>query len=168
MNWKLLASKMAPYLAATVALSASVAWYNHYQREIGRRDLLIRQYAEEATVQKKRADSLSLRYVRDTVRLWKTIRRTDTLTQTVEQWKHDTVKVVEFVQQADSTIKACTQALATCEQRIGAERARGNALQGEAALLRRQMPSAITPWKHRAEGVAVAGVIVALLSLLAR
>lgn len=43
--------------------------------------------------------------------------RVDTLTQTVELWKHDTTKVVEYVAQADSTIKACSALVLTCEER---------------------------------------------------
>lgn len=43
--------------------------------------------------------------------------RVDTLTQTVEIWKRDTLKVVEYVAQADSTIKACSALVLTCEER---------------------------------------------------
>jgi hypothetical protein len=57
-------------------------------------------------------------YTRDTLTLWRQVRRTDTLTQTVEAWKHDTVRVVEYVRQADSTIRSCTATVLTCEQRV--------------------------------------------------
>ena len=40
-------------------------------------------------------------------------------TAAVERWKRDTLKVVEYVKQSDSTIKACTQALQTCDERVG-------------------------------------------------
>jgi hypothetical protein len=43
--------------------------------------------------------------------------RVDTLTRTVEQWKHDTIAVVRYVREADSTIKACSALVVTCEQR---------------------------------------------------
>jgi len=43
--------------------------------------------------------------------------RVDTLTRTVELWKRDTLRVVEYVQQADSTIRACSALVVTCEER---------------------------------------------------
>lgn len=60
---------------------------------------------------------LDTQYVRDTILLRRLIRSTDTLTQTVELWKHDTVQVVRYVTQTDSTIKACNSALHTCEEK---------------------------------------------------
>lgn len=55
-------------------------------------------------------------YRTDTLRLvrWRT--RWDTVARDVERWKHDTVRVVEFVRVADSTIKACTAALTSCDR----------------------------------------------------
>lgn len=56
------------------------------------------------------------RYRTDTVRLvrWRT--KWDTVARDVERWKHDTVRVVEFVRVADSTIRACTAALTSCDR----------------------------------------------------
>lgn len=55
-------------------------------------------------------------YRTDTLRLidWRT--RWDTVARDVERWKHDTVRVVQFVQVADSTIRACTSALTSCDR----------------------------------------------------
>lgn len=57
-------------------------------------------------------------YVRDSVTVWRLKRATDTLTRTVDRWKHDTIKVVEYVERADSTIRACSQLVLTCEARV--------------------------------------------------
>lgn len=90
------------------------------------------------------------------------MRQTDTIPRDVERWKHDTLKVVEYVAQLDTTIRACTQALGTCEARVGAERIRGNALASEVKVLKAQMPSAAKPWIDRLIGGAVVGVVVYL------
>lgn len=42
----------------------------------------------------------------------------DTARVDVERWKYDTVKVVRYVALADSTIRACSAALLTCEARV--------------------------------------------------
>lgn len=57
-------------------------------------------------------------YSRDTTTLWRVKRSTDTLTQTVEAWKYDTIRVVEYVARADSTIQACVATVLTCEARV--------------------------------------------------
>jgi len=62
-------------------------------------------------------------YRRDTVTLWRTKSRWDTVRVDVERWKTDTLRVVEYVALADSTIRVCTQAVQTCEQRIRAAQA---------------------------------------------
>jgi len=61
-------------------------------------------------------------YVRDTLTLWRTVRRIDTLTQTVERWKTDTLAVTQYVMLADSTLQACASVVRTCEQRLELER----------------------------------------------
>lgn len=117
---------------ATVALAlALVLGYGWHQRTLGR--------AEAATAVYRRAnDSLQLVqravdtvYRRDTVTLWRSVRRLDTMTVTVEQWKHDTLKVVEYVARADSTVAACTATVLICEQRVGVRDERIRALEGQ-------------------------------------
>lgn len=44
-------------------------------------------------------------------------RKLDTLTVTVERWMHDTTEVVRYVALADSTVRACTLALQSCDER---------------------------------------------------
>lgn len=84
--------------------------------------------ARAAQLEQLRAENDSLRQIRrgldtvyraDTVRLWRTKERWDTAFVDVERWKHDTVEVVRYVALADSTIRACTAALSTCELRAG-------------------------------------------------
>jgi hypothetical protein len=101
-----------------VALIGGYNVFVHQQREIGKRDLLIAQHERTNADLRHQADSLSKVYRTDTLRLTKIRRVTDSLTVTVDQWKHDTLKVVEYVHQADTTIKACTAALQTCEDRV--------------------------------------------------
>jgi len=84
-------------------------------------------------------------YRRDTVVLWRVKATTDTMTQTVDRWKHDTVEVVRYVRLADSTIRACTIALGTCEERVRLRDAR------IAALGRQLEASQPRPWKDRLE-----------------
>ncbi len=68
------------------------------------------------------ADRLDTLYLRDTVRLRQLVTRWDTAVVAVDRWKHDTVTVERVVTLADSTIRACTAALQTCEQRVDAAR----------------------------------------------
>jgi hypothetical protein len=53
---------------------------------------------------------------RDTV--WLQVATFDTLVQTVDRWKHDTVKVVKVIQQAQRTIQACQALVLSCEERV--------------------------------------------------
>lgn len=57
-------------------------------------------------------------YARDTLRLWRTLRDLDTLTVTVHAWKHDTVKVVEYVARTEVAAQECKAAILTCEERV--------------------------------------------------
>jgi hypothetical protein len=150
-------------LLALAVLGGGVAYLVHQQREIGRREVLLAQSANELRVAKARADSLERAYRVDTVRLTRLKVVTDTMTTTVERWKHDTLEVVRYVVQADSTIKACTQALATCDQMVGAERKGREAAEAQVAILRQRMPSKLAPWRHGAMGVAVGALAVFVL-----
>lgn len=75
----------------------------------------------EALVQE--AARLDTVYVRDTLTLWRTKARWDTVLVDVDRWKTDTLRVVEYVALADSTIRACTQTVQTCEARVQAAQA---------------------------------------------
>jgi hypothetical protein len=81
------------------------------------------QWAEQGADYRQKRDTLVLTithydtvYKTDTLRLRRLVTRWDTVRQTVEVWKHDTLRVVEYVQAADSTIRQCQVTLATCDQ----------------------------------------------------
>ncbi len=148
------------YGLLVAALVAGFAGFVHYQREIGRREVMLSVAASDLRDAKMRADSLEKVYRVDTLRLTKIKRVTDSLTVTVEQWKHDTVKVVEYVAKADTAIKACVQALGTCEQRVGAERAGRKAAEAQVKILTAQIPSPVKPWRDRVLGGIVGAAVV--------
>lgn len=81
-------------------------------------------------VQQVRLETL---YRQDTQVFWRTKTRWDTVVLLVDRWKTDTLQVVEYIQLADSSLRACASALRTCEQRVTAERAISRALRGELA-----------------------------------
>lgn len=87
----------------------------------GQRVEAAKQYDREVQVVVESLIVLDTLYQRDTLRLTRWREKWDTVRQDVERWKHDTVRVVEYVQVADSTIRACTAALRTCEQRAALE-----------------------------------------------
>lgn len=55
-------------------------------------------------------------YRRDT--LWRRVAVFDTIVDSVDRWKHDTVKVVEYVQQARENLEACQSLVLDCEDRV--------------------------------------------------
>lgn len=97
------------------------------------------------------------RYRTDTLRFvrWRT--RWDTVARDVERWKHDTLRVVEYVAVADSTIRACTAALTSCDrlrqlQQARAELAEQQLAIGQRGHRRRQLVTGIVA---AAAGVAI-------------
>ena len=87
----------------------------------GQRVEAAKQYDREVRVVVESLAVLDTVYLTDTLRLTRWREKWDTVRQTVEVWKHDTARVVEYVLVADSTIRACTAALRTCEQRAALE-----------------------------------------------
>lgn len=108
------------YLVLVLGVGAIGAYqyWAHEQQEKGALRLRIAQHEQTNADLRHVADSLAKVYRTDTVRLTRLKLKTDTLTATVDVWKHDTLKVVEYVHQADTTLRACTQALGTCEARV--------------------------------------------------
>lgn len=111
--------------------------------------------AAEARHWKARADSLEARVARiDTVIVVQRdtflVRRArvDTMTVTVESWKHDTVKVVEYVTAADSAIRACSALVLSCDQRDSVRVLQLEAWEGRWAS-RPRPPSALRTWAER-------------------
>lgn len=150
------------YLYAVIALGvvAGYASFVHTQREIGRREVLLAQAETARREAVHRADSLEKAFKRDTVIFNKWRTRWDTIVHTDSQWIHDTlpvpVKVVkELVYVADTTIKACTQALNTCNQRVGAEKTARLAAEEEVKILKKSIPSTFTIWRDRTIAAAI-------------
>ncbi len=132
---------------------------NRHQREVGKRELQIVQY-EMANRDLRRAnDSLAQVYRVDTLRLTRLKLQTDTLTQTVERWKRDTLKVVEYVVRADSTIAACTQALQTCEARVLVAQKGWTGAREELKVLKASFPSPVQKYRWLVGGVIGGAVI---------
>jgi hypothetical protein len=71
----------------------------------------------------KRLAAIDTQFVYDTVRVMRAVSRTLTLRDTLLQHKTDTVLVVKYVEQTDSTIRACTDLKKDCQAyRYEAER----------------------------------------------
>lgn len=155
----------AAYLYAVLGVAMIGAWQanNYHQREIGKRDSLIAT-AERTNEQLRKAqDSLAKQYRVDTVRFRVIRTQVDTLTRTVENWKTDTLKVVEYVTKADSTIKSCVQALQTCDERVGVATRGWNNARAENALLKASFPSKTKPYVYGAIGVGIGYLVKSVL-----
>lgn len=108
---------------------------------------------------------VEVRYVRDTVRLWRTVARVDTLTATVDRWKHDTLRVVEYVTRADSAIQACRAVVLSCEERVSLRDQRITALEARGRALEAMRPS---KWAKLRDGLAWAGAGALAVTVLRR
>jgi hypothetical protein len=143
-------------LGAAAALVAG-AW------ELGRRDGRAEGLAVERAAVVETLAVLDTVYLRDTLRLRVLVTRWDTLRQTVDRWKHDTITVERVVQVADSTIRACTATVLTCEQRVALTVRRAELAEEELAIHRRRIPTrreqAVTHGLAAAGGLAL-GLVV--------
>ena len=119
--------------AATALLTA--AW------ELGRRDGLAQGLATERAAVVETLAVLDTVYQRDTVRLRRLVTRWDTLRETVDRWKHETLTVERVVQIGDSTVQACRATVLTCEQRVALQAKRADLAEEEAAIYRRRLPT---------------------------
>jgi hypothetical protein len=112
---------------------------------------------DSVLVQQVRLETL---YVRDTQTFWRTKTRWDTVVLSVDRWKTDTLRVVEYVQLADSSLRACASALRTCEQRLELERRKG---QHQLGVVNDSLRTARRDrWLWGAAGVGVGVVLNAL------
>ena len=151
--------------AVIVALLAGWLWSNNRnQYRLGQLSLRLASADSVAKVARHEADLLAGVYRVDTLRLTRLKTITDSFTVTVERWKRDTLKVVEYVIRTDSTIAACTQALATCDARVAAIGKERDAVREANRILIAQQPSALAGWKRRGEGLIVGALLVAILN----
>lgn len=109
-------------LTLTTAV-AGAAFYAGQQVEAGK------QYDREVQVVVESIAVLDTVYKTDTLRLTRWRTRYDTLVETRDI--HDTVWVKEFIAVADTTIKLCTAALRTCEQREALQAKRADLAEGK-------------------------------------
>lgn len=107
------------WLVLTLATAAvGAAFY------AGQRVEAAKQYDREVQVVAESIAVLDTVYKTDTLRLAKWRTKYDTLVETRDI--HDTVWVKEFIAVADTTIKLCTAALRTCEQRVALQEKRAD------------------------------------------
>ena len=113
---------------------------------------------------KSRVDTVHAVTVRNVVRQ---VTRLDTLTQTVERWKSDTIRVVEFVTRADSLARACTALIDSCEASVNARdaviatmEAKGRA---DAAVWKAQIPTRLDRLRSAGKWVLVGAGACAVL-----
>lgn len=152
-----LARTVAPWLVSAALL---VGWLSSCQRDerrVGVAQALLDSAGVRAQRAERRADSLATVYRTDTVRLWRTLRTLDTLTETVERWKHDTVQVVRYVAQAAEAAASCTATVRTCEQRLATANEQTAAVRDSARALllleRRPWTAAGLAWDPHAQRV---------------
>jgi hypothetical protein len=141
-------------ILAVLCLALGLA-YGCEQRARGRAEADGARWRQELDVLAGKVRAVDTVYRADTVRLWRTVRDLDTLTVTVQSWKHDTVRVVEYVQRADSAVRACVATVLTCETRVALR-------DSTIRVLRRQWedrpkpPSPVWRWAERL-GIAWVG-----------
>jgi glucokinase len=124
------------WLVLTLATAvAGAAFYAGQQVEAGK------QYDREVQVVVESIAVLDTVYKTDTLRLTRWRTKYDTLVETRDI--HDTVWVKEFIAVADTTIKLCTAALRTCEQR--------EALQAKRADLAERKLKSLTTGQEKKE-----------------
>lgn len=145
-------------LALTLSVTAAALGGAFYAGQWVARDAVLAAARDTVRVELRRLDTV---YQRDTVRLTRWRERWDTVRQDVERWKHDTLRVVEYVQVADSTIRACVAALATCEQQKAALTLRAELAEEAYRRTVAQVPSARRRTLELVGAVA-AGVVIGL------
>ena len=143
-------------LALTLSVAGAALGAAFYAGQWVARDATLAAARDTVRVELLRLDTV---YQRDTVRLTRWRERWDTVRTTVDLWKHDTIRVVEYVRVADSTIRACVAALATCEQQKAALTLRAELAEEAYRRTLAQVPSARRRTLELV-GAAAAGVVI--------
>lgn len=132
-----------PSLWPVLVLAVGLLGLQCYKSATGREAVLKAQVkARERTIaalaqQARRTDSV---YLRDTVTLTRWRTRYDSLVKVLPETLFIPVPVQEVLHTADSTIRACSLALQTCEQRVADRDARITALDSLVRDLKRPKP----------------------------
>lgn len=133
-------------LALVAVALVGVLAYGSEQRKRGAAEAQVARLAHVADSLANVSRGIDTVYVRDTLRLtqWRTryVTALDTLRLT------DTVAVKEFIAIADSTVKACSVALLTCEQRVSVRDQRIEALEQQIRVMPKP-PSTFRVWAER-------------------
>ena len=143
-------------LTLTLSVAASALGAAFYAGQWVARAAVLAAKRDTVRVELRRLDTV---YQRDTVRLTRWRERWDTVRQEVDRWKHDTIRVVKYVRVADSTIRACVAALATCEQQKAALTLRAELAEEAYRRTLAQVPSARRRTLELV-GAAAAGVVI--------
>lgn len=116
-------------------------------------------------VRRLRVDSVRLadQYRADTVQLTRWRTKWDTVATTVDRWKYDTLRVVEYVRVADSTIAACTDALQTCEARVANAEGRAAKYDSLYQATKKRVPSKM---RRLGQGIRDGAVAVGMWEIL--
>lgn len=150
-------TRLLPWLLVAALFVGWLSSCQQEERRVGAALVLLDSAGARAQRLKRRADSLAKVYRTDTVRLWRTLRTLDTLTETVDRWKHDTTRVVEFVEVAEAAAVSCRATIATCEERFATATARTqtvrDSLTAYMALVARPWTAAGLAWDPHAQRV---------------
>lgn len=141
-------SRGLPWVLLVVGAAVSILLYGREQRARGAAEAQGARWKLELDSLAKvarRVDTVHL-VRRDT--MYRRIARVDTMTVTVDQWKHDTVRVVEYVTRTEAALRACTQADTTCVERVANRDRQLVAWEGRWET-REKPPSAFRQWSER-------------------
>lgn len=112
-------TKALPALLVVMLATGGGIWaYGRYEQEIGRRDATIRTQDSTLAVLRKSVHRVDSLYVVQVDTLWRRKAVYDTIRDTLLKHLTDTLKVVEYIHAADSTIQACSQVVLTCQLKV--------------------------------------------------
>lgn len=92
----------------------------------------------------------------------------DTLTLTVDRWKSDTIRVVEYVTRADSLARACTALIESCEARVSVRDSQIVALRAKARADLAIVTAKVPTFTDRLRSAAVWSAAGALAAVVLR
>lgn len=123
-------------LFAAIAILYATQCYSERRGAAGEQ---LKQAQEQTKAGEKELSKQEIIYVHDTVRLTQEKTKLRVMRDTLHIT--DTVEVLRYIAQADSTIKACTIALTTCEQKDSAHKVIEAGLRRQNDALKKLVPS---------------------------
>lgn len=144
---------LAIYGALVVCLFGLKYAYDKHQQEIGALTVLL-EHSEKSADEYREASRVNAeRYAKAVKTFTRLKTRTDTLRDSLVIT--DTLKVKEYVAAADSTIKACSLVVLTCEDVQKSLRGQIAAQDTTIGILKKQIPGKLTTAKNIAIGVLI-------------